>query len=347
MENQVECELHGLETLVIYSKEQNAVKLYSDMLTIRLMEEYLENAYGEGKVRGFCHLVIGQEGLYAVLKHLIENDYLTSSYRCHGAGYAAGLSIKEIVCECLGTLDGNAKGKGGSMHLYNDKFFGGHGIVGAQVPLGAGIAFALKYKKFIKEDNEIGNKESFLKVKTDGVNFCIYGDGASNQGQIYETFNMAKVYNLPVVFIVENNQYGMYTPISNVSVDDCFYKRGYGIPGIRIRDTKIFDLQAVLQFAKNYAKASGPILVQIDTFRKCGHSTLDKTKFYMEKTVEEENKDKDSLLNLEEYIKRNMSKEDLNEAKKRVIEAFNKEISSIDIENMPGADELYNDLFYD
>lgn len=346
MEAQVECELYGIEAEIVVSNEQNAIELYSDMLKIRLMEEYLEKAYGEGKVRGFCHLVIGQEGLYAVLKHLIENDYLTSSYRCHGAGYAAGLSIKEIICECLGTLDGNAQGKGGSMHLYNDKFFGGHGIVGAQVPLGAGLAFALKYKKYTKEDDGIGNKESFLKQKSDGTSFCIYGDGASNQGQIYETFNMAKVYNLPVVFIIENNQYGMYTPVSNVSVDDCFYKRGYGIPGIRVRDTKILELQAVLQFAKNYAKVSGPIIVQVDTFRKCGHSTLDKNKFYMEKTVEEEHKDKDGLLNLERHIKRKMSEEELKEIQKGVIEAFKNDISSIDIESMPSVEELYTDLFY-
>lgn len=352
----VNIELHGIEDFK--SNEitdcEELKQLYMDMLTIRRMEEYLEQEYQKGNIRGFCHLVIGQEGLYAVLKALIKNDYIVCSYRCHGAAYSAGIDLKQIICENLGTKDGNARGKGGSMHLYSDKMFGGHGIVGAQVPLGAGLGFALKYKTFVKnqENETFGGDEmnkkkiEFINTETDSVCFSIYGDGASNQGQVYETFNMAKIYNIPVVFIVENNQYGMYTPIENVNVDDCFYKRGYSIPGIRVRDTNISDLMSVIKFAKEYAKKNGPIIVQVDTFRKCGHSTLDQLKLYMKKDVFEREKKLDCLLNLENTLKKYISEDKITEMKDGVHRNVQECIESIDFGSYLGVSDVYTDLFF-
>ncbi|ELA42320.1 uncharacterized protein VICG_00720 [Vittaforma corneae ATCC 50505] len=333
-------------------QQDNMIQLYKDMLIIRYVEEYLEQQYKKSNIRGFCHLTIGQEGLYAVLKDIIDHDCLITSYRCHGAAYAAGVNLKEIICENLGTGEGNCRGKGGSMHLYGDRFFGGHGIVGAQVPLGAGVAFALKYmamnKTVTNEDNDFvaKSKESFLNAKTDNVCFCIFGDGATNQGQVYETYNMAKVYNLPIVFIVENNRYGMYTPLENVTVDDCFFKRGYGIPGIRVRDTKISNLKGVLEFSKGYSMKCGPIIVQVDTFRKCGHSTLDLSKYYITKDVSEREAGLDCLLNLENELKGKVPEQELKSIKEDAYLTVTQCANEIDFENVPGEQELYSDIFF-
>lgn len=333
-------------------QQNNMIQLYKDMLIIRYMEEYLEQEYKKSNIRGFCHLVIGQEGLYAVLKDILDGDCLITSYRCHGAAYAAGLNLKEIICENLGTNEGNCRGKGGSMHLYGDRFFGGHGIVGAQVPLGAGLAFALKYIATNKTAAngqggvDAKSKESFLSTKTSDVCFCIFGDGAANQGQVYEAYNMAKVYNLPIVFIVENNQYGMYTPLENVTVDDCLYKRGYGIPGIRVRDTKIANLKSALVFSKEYSQEYGPIIVQVDTFRKCGHSTLDLSKYYITKEVIEKEAEMDCLLNLENELKSQISEQELRKVNEEAHLTVTQCVNEINFEDVPDERELYTDLFF-
>lgn len=340
----VQIETHIVTDQIPHLKlnKSEQLDLYKDMFNINMMERYLDQEYAKGNVRGFCHLVIGQEGLYAVLKKVIKNDLLISSYRCHGAGYAAGISIKEIICENLGTTDGNCKGKGGSMHLYNDKFFGGHGIVGAQVPLGAGLAFALKYKNFQKIKSKITSehgRSEFISSESTGVSFAIYGDGASNQGQIFETFNMAKVYNLPIVFIVENNMFGMYTPVESVSVDTCFFKRGYGIPGLRTSDSDVEAVYSAISYAKDYAMSKGPIIVQIDTERTCGHSTLDTDQFYREKAKCFKY---DCLTNLEIKIGECES----SEIKKDMQAEFNALVSSINTQAMPSSEQLYTDVFY-
>ena len=318
------------------------VELYKYMLEINTMEKHLEKEYANKKIRGFCHLSIGQECLYAVLKKLIKDDLLISSYRCHAAGYAAGIEIKEIICENIGTRQGNCRGKGGSMHLYNHKFFGGHGIVGSQVPLGAGLAFALKYKSYQKEkqlNNEETGRDNFINCKTKDVVFVIYGDGASNQGQIYETFNMAKIYNLPIVFIVENNKYGMYTPVESVSVDDCFYKRGYLIPWIRVSDINIDDLYSSIIYSRKYAISQGPIIIQVDTHRICGHSTLDNDQSYRNN---DDLNDDDSLKTLEKILMRH----DVDKVKEMIADNFNRMLSEIDSKDTLSEQDLFTDLFY-
>lgn len=334
---------------------------YKDMLYIRLMEQYLEVEYSKGNIRGFCHLVVGQEGLYAILKRMRKNNRnnkFITSYRCHGLAYATGCTIKEIVAETLGCLDGNCQGKGGSMHLYNDAFYGGHGIVGAQVPLGAGLAFSLKYKRYMAESKNtrvIGSfkeefykksRESFINFKSDAVCYTLYGDGASNQGQVYETFNMCKLYNIPIVFIVENNQYGMYTPIDSVSVDDNFFKRGYGIPGIRISDSNISILKNTLEFAEEFAKESGPIIVQIDTYRICGHSANDLTQFYKPEGQQTSEENLDCFKRLGCFIKSKMKEDEFMDFDNSIKKQFKEEIQSIDRNTVPGVADLYTDIFY-
>lgn len=319
--------------------KQELMALYKKMLDIRLMEERLESLYRQKKIRGFCHLSIGQEGIYAALWRVVDDDKVIASYRCHGAAYATGCTIKEIVCENLGLIDGNCGGKGGSMHLYNDKFYGGHGIVGAQVPLGTGIAFAIKYK-MINKNMKDGTDSDWKAVASDSVVFTLYGDGASNQGQVYESFNMAKVYNLPVVFICENNKYGMYTPVESVSVDDNFYMRGYGIPGLRTTDSDIFLLVETLRFAKSYAKARGPIIVQIDTNRKCGHSTLDEAQLYRKKN----DVFVDCLDTFEALCRDAIGDAEFKDFKDRIITDFDHVMENIDYKNFPGEKELYTDI---
>lgn len=359
-------ELHGLDSHSIHKSHngtlQEYVELYRHVSLIRLMETYLDKEYTAGRVRGFCHLSIGQEGLYAVLMKLLEtnqNNKIITSYRCHAAAYASGCTIREIVCENLGLKEGNSKGKGGSMHLYSGQLYGGHGIVGAQVPLGTGIAFSIKYKgcmqksgKDLPKNSKNGqdsinkSREHFISHESNGVCFTIYGDGAANQGQVHEAFNMAKVYNLPVVFIVENNGYGMYTPAENVSVDDCFYKRGYQIPGLRVCDTNIMLLRSTLEFARDYSMKKGPIIVQVDTYRICGHSTKDRAQFYKKSGEQDEQQQMDCLKTLEDFLAEKVAKEPLARIKKSISDEFQEEIRDIDMDKKPGESDLYTDLYY-
>lgn len=322
---------------------------FRHMTRIRLMEKYLDEAFHKKAVRGFCHLVIGQEGLYSALKAMFEKNSqnkILTSYRCHGAAYATGCSIKEIVAENLGLLEGTCKGKGGSMHLYNNSLFGGHGIVGAQVPLATGVAYSIKYKSFTQKAANKNDKESFLAHLPDSICYSIYGDGASNQGQVFESLNMAKLYNLPIVYIVENNQYGMYTPIENVSLDDCFYKRGYKIPGIRISDTNIFRLLKILEFAEGFCMKHGPIIIQVDTYRICGHAAGDEIQYYkaeQEKSAEEK---MDCLRNIRNMLEKRMQEKEIVDFEGEIEEEVVKEIESLKFDQMLGKSELFTDLYY-
>lgn len=353
-------ELYGLDGHSIRKDcgtVQEYAELYRHMKLIRMMEMHLEEEYAAGHVRGFCHLSIGQEGLYAVLMKLLEanvHSRIITSYRCHAAAYTAGCTVREIVCENLGLKEGCSGGKGGSMHLYNERFYGGHGIVGAQVPLGTGVAFSMKYQKHMQspkswtpdsQDFVKRSKECFISCKSNGVCFTIYGDGAANQGQVHESFNMAKIYNLPVVFVVENNRYGMYTPVENVSVDDCFYKRGYKIPGIRVCDTDIMLQKSALGFASDYSMENGPIIVQIDTYRICGHSTEDKSQFYKADGEQDREHQLDCLKSIEDFLGKNMAGESLEKLKDDVMNEFQEAIRGIDMSRKPEESDLYTDLY--
>ncbi len=239
------------------------LKFYKEMLLVRRFEEKAGQLYGMGLIAGFCHLYIGQEAIASGMRTtMIDGDKVITTYRDHGHMLVLGSDPKAIMAELLGRRDGSSKGKGGSMHLFDLKrhFYGGHGIVGASVPIGAGLAFADKY------------------LGKNNVTFCYFGDGAAHQGQVYESFNMAKLWNLPVLFIIENNHYAMGTSQERSSSSDDLSKRGVGfnIPGVKINGMDIFEVIKEGQKAVDYVRSgNGPILVEMDTYRYRGHSMSD------------------------------------------------------------------------
>jgi len=236
----------------------DALKYYHEMVTIRRMETAAANLYKEKSIRGFCHLCSGQEAIYSGMKAALRDvDSVITSYRAHGFTYVMGISVLGVLGELAGKKCGVVRGKGGSMHMYAKNFYGGNGIVGAQVPLGAGIAFGHKYKG------------------DGGVNFALYGDGAASQGQVAEAFNLAKLWNLPAVFICENNHYGMGTSQERHSASTDFYKRGDYIPGIHVDGMDILAVREATRFATEYCQENGPLVYEISTYRYHGHSMSD------------------------------------------------------------------------
>ncbi|KAF3483505.1 pyruvate dehydrogenase E1 component subunit alpha [Arthroderma uncinatum] len=234
-------------------------KMYYDMVSIRRMEMAADRLYKEKKIRGFCHLSTGQEAVATGIEHAITpDDKLITAYRCHGFAMMRGGTVRSIIGELLGRREGIAYGKGGSMHMFAKNFFGGNGIVGAQVPVGAGLAFAQQY-----------NGEANTTV-------CLYGDGASNQGQVFEAFNMAKLWNLPVMFGCENNKYGMGTAANRSSALTDYYKRGQYIPGIKVNGMDVLAIKAAVQYGREYTVGgNGPLVFEYVTYRYGGHSMSD------------------------------------------------------------------------
>merc|ERR1712106_1253092 len=233
---------------------------YNQMVTIRRMETAAGNLYKEKAIRGFCHLCSGQEAIYVGMSNTLRKfDSVITSYRAHGFTYCMGVPVSGVLSELTGRSSGCVRGKGGSMHMYANNFYGGNGIVGAQVPLGAGIGFASRYKG------------------DGGVNFSLYGDGAANQGQIFEAFNLVKLWNLPAVFICENNHYGMGTSEDRHAASTDFYKRGDYIPGIHIDGMDILAVREATRFAIDYCSVQkkGPLVYEISTYRYHGHSMSD------------------------------------------------------------------------
>jgi len=253
--------LHRLETGPATSTtvtQDEALKIYREMVTIRRLETAAANLYKEKAIRGFCHLCSGQEAVYSgIVAALRPQDTVITSYRAHGFTYAMGVSALGVLAELTGKKSGCVRGKGGSMHMYTKNFYGGNGIVGAQVPLGAGIAFAHKYKG------------------DGGVNFSLYGDGAANQGQVSEAFNLAKLWSLPIVFICENNQYAMGTPQDRHAASSDFYKRGDYIPGVQVDGMDVLAVREATRFALEYCQDNGPLVYEISTYRYHGHSMSD------------------------------------------------------------------------
>ncbi|CAG8973017.1 hypothetical protein HYALB_00007866 [Hymenoscyphus albidus] len=234
-------------------------QIYHDMVSVRRMEMAADRLYKEKKIRGFCHLSTGQEAVAVGIEHsLTKEDDVITAYRCHGFALMRGGTVKSIVGELLGRREGIAYGKGGSMHMFAKGFYGGNGIVGAQVPVGAGLAFAHKYK---------GNNN---------VTVALYGDGASNQGQVFEAFNMAKLWNLPVLFGCENNKYGMGTAANRSSALTDYYKRGQYMPGLKVNGMDVLAVKAAVQHGKEYTTAgNGPLVLEYVTYRYGGHSMSD------------------------------------------------------------------------
>ena len=257
---------------------------YREMLKIRRFEEKAGQLYGMGFIGGFCHLYIGQEAVVVGMQMAAEpGDQNITSYRDHGHMLAAGMDPKGVMAELTGRRGGYSKGKGGSMHMFSrDKqFFGGHGIVGAQVPLGAGLAFADKY------------------LKNGRVSLTYFGDGAANQGQVYEAFNMASLWKLPVVFIIENNRYAMGTaaPRSTALAEE-LGKRGeaFGIPAEQVDGMDVRAVRAAAARAIDYARAgNGPYILEMMTYRYRGHSMSDPAKYRSKEEVQKMREERDPI----------------------------------------------------
>ena len=256
-----------------FDKEQE-FKALQQMLLIRRFEEKAGQMYGMGLIGGFCHLYIGQEAVVVGMQMAIkEGDAVITGYRDHGHMLACGMAPKGVMAELTGRRGGYSKGKGGSMHMFSVEkgFFGGHGIVAAQVPLGTGLAFANKYR---------GN---------DSVSLTYLGDGAANQGQVYESFNMAKLWKLPVIYIIENNQYGMGTSVARASATTNLSQRGrsFDIPGEQVDGMDVRAVKAVGDKATKWCRdGNGPIILEMLTYRYRGHSMSDPAKYRPKEEVD-------------------------------------------------------------
>jgi pyruvate dehydrogenase E1 component alpha subunit len=274
----------------VEATKDELLQYYRDMLLIRRFEERAGQLYGMGLIGGFCHLYIGQEavvvGMQAALK---DGDQVITAYRDHGHMLAAGMTPNGVMAELTGRSGGYSKGKGGSMHMFSIEkaFYGGHGIVGAQVSLGTGLAFANKYRKDGK------------------VCLTYFGDGAANQGQVYESFNMASLWKLPVVYIVENNQYAMGTSIQRSSSETHLHKRGlsFNIPGEEVDGMDVVAVREAGKRAVERARAGeGPYLLEMKTYRYRGHSMSDPAKYRTKEEVDEQKTKHDPIEHVKKLI---------------------------------------------
>ena len=313
---------------------EQMLAFYEQMLLIRRFEERAGQLYGLGLIGGFCHLYIGQEAVAIGLQSALDNDKdsVITGYRDHGHMLAYGIDPKVIMAELTGRQAGISKGKGGSMHMFSTehKFYGGHGIVGAQVALGGGLALAHQY-------NDDG-----------GLCLAYFGDGAANQGQVYESFNMAELWKLPVVFVIENNQYAMGTSVNRSSAEDQLYRRGesFRIPGIQVDGMDVLAVRGAAEVAIDWARSGkGPVLLEMKTYRYRGHSMSDPAKYRSREEVQAMRDKSDPI----EGAKRELEKLGVGEDRLKEIE---KEIKAVVAEAAdfaeqspePPLDDLHTDV---
>lgn len=316
-----------------YSKE-TYLKWYEDMLLMRRFEERAGQLYGMQKIKGFCHLYIGQEAVVAGAVSVIkQEDAMITAYRDHAHALAKGISAREVMAELYGKITGCSKGKGGSMHMFSKphRFFGGHGIVGGQIPLGAGIAFAEKY-------NNTGN-----------ICLCYMGDGAVRQGAFHEAFNMAMLWKLPVVFIVENNAYAMGTSVERTSNVTELYKMGsaYDMPSYPVDGMSVEAVHEAMENACDHARSGkGPVFLEIRTYRYRGHSMSDPAKYRTKEEVENY-KAKDPVEIVKTTILENnyASEKDLEAILKRVMDIVDDSVKFAEESPYPDPSELYKDVY--
>ena len=314
--------------------KQQILTAFEDMVLVRRFEERCGQLYGMGQIGGFCHLYIGQEAVVVATK-LVKNadDSTITSYRDHGHTILFGVEPKHALAELLGKATGCSKGKGGSMHMFSvdGRFYGGHGIVGAQVPIGTGIAFAEKYQN------------------TKNICYTFLGDGAANQGQIFEAFNMAALWQLPVLYIIENNEYAMGTAVSRSTAVTDLYRRGesLGIEGIRANGMNLEEFYDILKQATDWVRAnSKPFIIEAKTYRYRGHSMSDPAK-YRTKDEVEQYRSLDPLESCKELIIQSgfASEEELKLIEHKIRDIVMDAVQFAQNSPLPDESELYTDIF--
>lgn len=323
-----------LKTPLYKASKSELMEFYEQMLLIRRFEEKAGQLYGLGLIGGFCHLYIGQEAVVTGLQSAIQpgKDSVITGYRDHGHMLACGIDPNIVMAELTGRASGISKGKGGSMHMFSVEhgFYGGHGIVGAQVSLGTGLAFGHKYK----EDG--------------GVCLAYFGDGASNQGQVYESFNMAELWKLPVIFVIENNQYAMGTSVNRSSSEDQLYRRGesFRIPGMQVDGMDVLAVRGAVEEALKYVRAGkGPVLMELKTYRYRGHSMSDPAKYRSRDEVQDVREKSDPIERLKTMlVKQGVKEEDLKALDKKVRKTVMEAADFAEESPEPEAAELYTDV---
>lgn len=316
------------------ASDDELLTFYEQMVLIRRFEERAGQLYGLGLIGGFCHLYIGQEAVAVGLQSALKegHDSVITGYRDHGHMLAYGIDPKVIMAELTGRGAGISRGKGGSMHMFSTehKFYGGHGIVGAQVSLGAGLAFAHKYRG------------------DGGVCLAYFGDGAANQGQVYETFNMAALWKLPIIFVVENNGYAMGTAVKRGSAETEFYRRGtaFRIPGMDVNGMDVLEVRQAAEVALEYVRAgNGPVLMELKTYRYRGHSMSDPAKYRSREEVQEMRDKHDPIEAAKaELIKRGVAEDKIKEIDKRIRQTVAESADFAETSPEPDLAELYTDV---
>ncbi|MGB3866352.1 MAG: pyruvate dehydrogenase (acetyl-transferring) E1 component subunit alpha [Xanthobacteraceae bacterium] len=318
---------------VEFTREQDLAAL-REMLLIRRFEEKAGQLYGMGAIGGFCHLYIGQEAIVVGVQMALKyGDQVITGYRDHGHMLATGMSANGVMAELTGRRGGYSKGKGGSMHMFSKEkhFYGGHGIVGAQVSLGTGLAFANRYR---------GN---------DNIAVAYFGDGAANQGQVYESFNMAELWKLPVIYIIENNRYAMGTSVSRSSAQQDFSKRGasFNIPGEQVDGMDVRAVKAAADKAVQWCReGNGPYILEMQTYRYRGHSMSDPAKYRTREEVDKVRHDSDPIEQVRNrLLAAKVSEQDLKKIDADVREIVNAAAEFAQTDPEPDASELYTDVY--
>jgi pyruvate dehydrogenase E1 component alpha subunit len=331
--------LHSLQAAHANNKrfdatDEQLLQFYEQMLLIRRFEEKAGQLYGLGLIGGFCHLYIGQEAVAVGLQSALVTgkDSVITGYRDHGHMLAYGIDPNVIMAELTGRGAGISRGKGGSMHMFSTehRFFGGHGIVGAQVSLGTGLAFGHKYSG------------------DGGVCMAYFGDGAANQGQVYESFNMAALWKLPIIFVIENNGYAMGTKVSRGSAETEFYRRGTGfrIPGMDVNGMDVLEVRQAAEVALEYVRGgNGPVLLEVKTYRYRGHSMSDPAKYRSREEVQEMREKHDPIDAAKaELLKRGVTEDKLKEIEKVIRQRVGQSADFAESSPEPELHELYTDI---
>jgi pyruvate dehydrogenase E1 component alpha subunit len=316
------------------ASKETLLQYYKDMLLIRRFEERAGQMYGMGLIGGFCHLYIGQEAVVVGMQAAIEEgDQVITGYRDHGHMLACGMDPRRVMAELTGRADGYSRGKGGSMHMFSKEknFFGGHGIVGAQVPIGTGLAFSNKYQ---------ANKRVCLTY---------FGDGAANQGQVYESFNMAEIWDLPVIYVIENNQYAMGTSVKRSSAETHLHRRGasFNIPGEEVDGMDVAAVRGAGEKAAAWCRAGkGPFILEMKTYRYRGHSMSDPAKYRTREEVKEVREHHDPIDMIRERLLADGHADEagLKEMDKEIRAVVSEAADFAQASPEPSPDELFTDI---